>query len=281
MWEVHGVFVTVYFHAFDVAVFLVTVHPLAEATWVNRPHIPFGPAFGDPFRQHLTGATALGNAKGEDTCFKRVRHTWHWANQWQAIWSVRDWAVDHTAHTAGAQLRNTRHGVFDVPFQTVQIVFPKLEAKVFRHRILWGDPMCLTIELIRTQVKAGFFLTQIVAAVHIAQQRQFLASIALHEFFNFWHRVGQKVLVAHADHWYPAVAQHLANFLCAIASGVHDVFTLDLTLGGFQRPFLGGWIKAGTFKRAETLNMAAHRTRAFGQRLCQLCWVNVTIGWVI
>ncbi len=65
----------------------VDLHPLGDAIVLvgivrvsgagRRTHVPFGPAFGHPFGEHLAGPARLADAEGEDAGLEGVRHAGH------------------------------------------------------------------------------------------------------------------------------------------------------------------------------------------------------------
>ena len=91
-WEVHGVFIAVDFHAFGHAIFVVGV--IRVAARIDGPHVPFCCAINDPFGHDLASTAALGDAEGKDTSLEGIINTRHRADQWEAIWGIRDRAVD-------------------------------------------------------------------------------------------------------------------------------------------------------------------------------------------
>ena len=189
---VHGVFVTVSFQRFVQTVILI--RKVGVATWINGPHVQLGFAVHNPFGHHFTCTAALGNAEGERVCFKRISNTRHWANHRQTIRRIRDRAVDVTANACGAQRGYTLHRVLDVELQTVQIIWVKLEAEIFWHRISRCDPSCLTIAFVWAKVQTVFILTQVVRNIHVADHWHFVTlffgpSCQLRNLF------GQEVLV--------------------------------------------------------------------------------------
>ena len=122
MGEVHGVFVAVDLHPFDVAVILIGV--IGVATRITGPHVPLGLTIDDPFGHDLTRAAALGDAESKDTVFKGVLHARHRADQRQAVRRIGDRAVDDPADTRSLGDRHTLHRVGDDVFDPVQIILP-------------------------------------------------------------------------------------------------------------------------------------------------------------
>jgi hypothetical protein len=92
---------------------------------------------------------------------------------------IGDRAVDHLGQPALASKRHPGHGVVDVPFQPFQIVGEKLKAEILGHRVIGRRPMRAAGVLIGAKVEAHLFLPQVIAAVHIAQQRQLVADSAV------------------------------------------------------------------------------------------------------
>ena len=78
MWKVHGVFMTVHFHTFFIAIILIA--KTGKSSGITGPHIPLGCALGNPLGQHFTCTSALGNTKGKYTGFERVLYSRHRTN---------------------------------------------------------------------------------------------------------------------------------------------------------------------------------------------------------
>ena len=113
------------------------------------------------------------------------------------------------------------------------------------------------------------FLTKIIGAVGIAQQRQLL--VALGELGN---ALGDQILVRqrHAGHVAP---EHGADLVRAIAGGVDHIFTADLALRRRQHPF--AILAAHTGDRAEADDLGTHVAPALGQGLGQLRRVDIAV----
>ena len=171
--KVHGIFMRINLLAVFDAIIVIRV--IGEPARVARPHIPFRLPFGDPFSQNLASPAALGDAKGKDTCLKRVGNAGHGANQRVAVRCVRDRAVDDFGYSGLSQQGHAGHGILDIPLQPVKIVGIKLKRKILGHGIIGFDPMCAAAFFIRTKIEPVLFLPEIIGRVHIAQQRQFLA----------------------------------------------------------------------------------------------------------
>ena len=147
------------------------------AARIAGPHIPFCLSLGHPFSKHFARAAPLGDAKGKDTGLKGIGHTRHGPDEGQAIRCIGNRAIDDLGHAPFAKDWHTRQSVFDIPFQPVQIIGIKLKTEIIGQGVIRRGPMRAAIALIRAEVKAVFFLAQIIRAVHIAQERQFMARI--------------------------------------------------------------------------------------------------------
>ena len=273
--EVDGVFVAIHFHALFHAI--VRIFKARESARIARPHIPFGRTFGDPFGQDLSRATRLADAKGENARLKRIGHTGHRADQRVAIGGVGDRAVDHLGQGRLFQQGHTRHSIGDVPFQTFQIVGEQLEAEILREGIVGRCPMGFAIALVRAKVEAVLFLPQVVAAVDIAQQGQFVAHI-LRPLFQFGDRIKQHILMAHHHHG-QITAKPFAHLAGIIACGVDHDFAANVALGRGYHPFIA--FTPHTCGGAEAFDARAHLARALGQGLGQLSRINVAVIGVV
>ena len=70
MGKMHRIFVAVGLERFGQTELMVGMGGVAAG--IDRPHVPFGFAFGDPFSEDLAGPAALNNAEGERMGFKGV-----------------------------------------------------------------------------------------------------------------------------------------------------------------------------------------------------------------
>ena len=165
MREMHGIFMTINFHGLAVTIVLICV--ISMAARIDRPHIPFGFPFGDPFRQDFTGPAALGDAKCKDAAFISVLHTGHRPDERKPVGRIGNWAIDHPTNALRAQNWNPRHRVFHIPLQTFQIVRIELEAEILWHRVFGRHPMGFAIALIGTKVQPVFILPQVIGRIHI------------------------------------------------------------------------------------------------------------------
>ena len=210
----------------------------------------------------------MSDTEGEDTRLKRIWHTRHWADQWQAIRRVGDGAVDHFVDAGLAQKRHTRHGVLNVPFKAIKVVWIKLEGEVIRHRVVRCDPMCFAVALIRAEVQAVLFLTQVVRRVHIAQEGEFVLPVFLAPGFDFRDFVGQQILVAHYHHRHGAPAigfEPLADALGIVTRSIDHIFAADIAFGCVDDPF--AVFTANASRLAESFNPGTHIAGTFGQCL--------------
>ena len=277
--EVHGVFMAINLHAFGHAIVMIGV--IGIAARITGPHIPFGLPLGDPFGQHFSGAAALRDAKGKDAGLKRIGHAGHRANKRHSVGRIGDRAVDDFADPAGAQQRHPRHGVLDIPFKPLKIVWIKLKAKVFGQRIRGVGPMGFAVPLIGAKVEPVLFLTQIIAAVHIAQQRQFMALLGA-PGFKLGNFIGEHILVAHHHHRHRAPAigfEPLANALGVIARGIDHIFTADIAFVGLDDPFAVLARHPSCGRKAQYF--CPQITRTLGQCLGQLRRINIAIIGII
>ena len=69
--------------------------------------------------------------------------------------------------------------------------------------------------------------------------------------------------------------EHRANFIGAIAAGIHHIFAANVTLRSGQHPFVIVTANAGYWAEADDL--CTHIARALGKGLSQLCRVNITV----
>ena len=128
--------------------------------------------------------------------------------------------------------------------------------------------MALAVGLIRAEVEAILFLTQVIRNIHIPQQWQ-LTAIFLRPCFDLGDFFGQQVLVAH-DHGRNGAAtkglEPFSHALCVIPCRVHHIVACDVALFGVHGP--GAIVVLGDAGgRAEPNDLLPHVTRALGQRL--------------
>ena len=202
----------------------------------------------------------------------------HGADHWQAVRCVRDRAVDVAPHPCGAKDRYTLHRVLDVPFEAFKVVWIQLEAEVVRHWIVFRDPVCLAVPLIRAEVQAVFVLTQVVGAVHIADHRGLFA-VFLRPCFDFVDFLGQEILVRHHDHGNVATPIWFEPFADAggiVARSVYDFLAGDVALVGVHDP-LARVVLGDACRGAEAFNLGAQIAGPFSERLGQLSGVDVTV----
>ena len=125
MRKMHGILVTVHFHAFLVAIVLIA--EAGKTAWITRPHIPFSCTFSYPFSHDLAGATGLRNTKGKHTGFEGIGYTGHGSNEWIAVRCIGDRAVDALADASRSKYGNAGHGIFYMPLDSLQVVAKQLE----------------------------------------------------------------------------------------------------------------------------------------------------------
>ncbi len=252
----------------------------SKAARVDIPHVPLRLTRHDPFGHNLARAAALRDAEGKAMRLKGIRHAGHRAEHRQAIRRIGDRPVDHPPHTALAQKRHPRHGVFDIPFQPVQIVGVKLKTEILGHRIVGGDPMGFAVALIGAEVQTVLVLPQVIGTVHIADHRHFVALFG-GPCSKLWNFFGQEILMAHHHRRHPAApmgAEPFADPLRVIAGRVDHLLAADIALFGMDDPFVPIAIYAGG--GGEAVNLPPGLPRAFGKGLGQLCRVDVPIQGV-
>ncbi len=250
------------------------------AAGVAGPHVPFGAALGDPFGEHLARAARLGDAEGEDAGLEGVADTRHGADEGQAVGRVGDRSVDDLGDACLFQQGHAGAGIGDVPLQPVEVVGEELEGEILGHRVGGVGPMGAAVALIGAEVEAVFLLPEVVAGVHVAEEREF--AVCGRPFLEFGDLFGGEVLVAHHHHGNGAAAvgfEPFADLLCVVACGVDDDFAGDVALVGVDDPVVAAPRDAGGGGEAEDLG--AHHPRALGQRLCQLRGVDVAVVGVV
>ena len=137
--------------------------------------------------------------------------------------------------------------------------------------------MRAAVALVRAKVKAVLFLPQIIAAVHIAQQRQFAACFFCARL-DLWHSVKDQILMAHHHHR-QITAKHFAHFARIVTRRIDHDIAGDLALWRGKNPFF-----AHTFcarHGAKPLDMRAQIARALGQGLGQLRRINIAVIGII
>ena len=97
-------------------------------------------------------------------------------------------------------------------------------------------------------------------------------------FGHFWHGVKQHILVRH-DHHRHIAAKPFAHFARTIARSIHNVIARNIALGGRDHPFIAFAPRA--CGGAKAFNPCPQIARALGQRLGQLCGVNIAIIGII
>ena len=173
--------------------------------------------------------------------------------------------------------RHARHRVVDVPLQPVQIVGEKLEAEILRATDRRRHPMRLAVPLVGPEVEAHLLLPQVVADVHIAQQRQLVAHLAV--------QASSSGIVSNSMYWWlitiigTSRPNHLADLARIVSGGVHHDLAADLALRRLDHPLAALAPHAG--RRTEPLDPRAHRPRALGQRLRQLRRVDVAVIGIV
>ena len=140
---------------------------VAVAAAVQRPQVPLGLAVYHPLCQRFTRTAALGNAKAKGVAMKEVAQTRLGANVGVAIGRVGDGAIHAALDTGARQRRHTGHGVFDVFFQTLEIVVPQLVGKVVGHTV---QPHRRSFPLIRPEDEAFALLAQVIRGIRVAQE---------------------------------------------------------------------------------------------------------------
>ena len=139
-----------------------------------------------------------------------------------AVRGVGNRAV-HAALDAGArQCGHAGHGVFNVFFQTLEIVVPQLVGKVVGHAV---QPHGRGLPFIRPEDEAFTFLAQVIRGIRVAQQRQ--ARVATRSQFGYV--FGHQILVRHHDDRQMA-AHHGHHFTGAKACSVDNDLGGDFAL---------------------------------------------------
>ncbi len=254
---------------------------VGEPARIAGPHIPLGLTFGDPFGQDFARPAALSDAEGKDAGLERIGHAGHRADQRIAIWRIGDRAVDNPRDARLGQKRHPRHGVFDVVFQTVEIVGIQLEREIIRHRIIGRCPMGATVALVGAEIEAVLLLPKIVGGIHIAQKRELFAR-PFRPCLDLGHLFENHVLVAHHHHRHgaPAVGlEPLAHALGVVSRRVDHIFAADIALFGMDDPF--SILAADSGRGGKAQDRRAQITRAFGKRLGQLRGIDIAIGRII
>ncbi len=126
------------------------------------------------------------------------------------------------------------------------------------------------------------FLPEVIGHVHIAQKWQ-LAALFFAIGLDLGDFVGQDILVAHHHHRHSAPAVGLKPFtdlLGIISRCVHHIVTGDIAFFRVNDPCVIRLLGDACGGR-EAQDFRTHVTGAFGQRLCQLGGVNVTVVRIV
>ena len=137
--------------------------------------------------------------------------------------------------------------------------------------------MSFAVALIRAKVEAVLFLSQVIAAVDIAQQGQFFAGF-LRVRLNFGHGIEQHILMRHHHHRHIA-AKPFADLPRVISGSVHHILAADIAFMGVNNPIFA--FAGDTRGRAKPFDLCAQSPRAFGKRLGQLCRINIAIVGIV
>ena len=279
MGKLHAIFVAIGLAPLGQTI--VGVGIIGEAARVAGPHVPFRRPFGHPFGQHLASPPGLGDSECENTGFKGVLHPRHRPDQRVAIGRIGDRTVDDLGYPRRAEQRHPRHRISHVPFQPVQIIGIKLEREILGQGVIRRHPMGAAVAFIGAKVEAGLFLPQVIARVHIPQQRQFVANL-FRPGLDLCNRFAEQILMAHHHHRHPAATERdepLTDPLGIIARRVHHDVAGDIAACGVDHPFILNPRHPGGGGMAQNGRPPIPRT--LGQGLGQLRRINVAIGWVV
>jgi len=97
IWKMHGILVTINLLGLGFTIALICI--IRVSTGITGPHIPFGLSFCNPFCQHFSGTSSLGNSEGKYTTFEGIAYTRHRANQWITVRGIRNGAIDYVLNS--------------------------------------------------------------------------------------------------------------------------------------------------------------------------------------
>ena len=248
------------------------VRVLKVAARIQRPHVPFGVPVRYPFGNDLACTTGLGNAKSERGAVVEARQPRRRTNQRVAIGRVRDGAVDDALDANATELRHAQARVFDVLLEAVRVVVEQLVRELVGNTVL---PMHASVPLVGAQDKAVTFLTQVIADVRVAHERQ--TRVAARQQLR--HVFGNKVLVRQSDDRQEC-AHHGRHFTPAIAAGVDDLLGRDDALVRLNAPFARRRARNRGDARV-AMDCATTVTSTLGQGLRQLRGIDVAVIRVV
>ena len=241
---------------------------VAVATPVQRPQIPLGFAMHHPLGQRFAGTAALRNAEAEGVAVEKITQTRLRADIRVAVRRIGNRPVDPPLDTRARQRRHARHRVFNVLFQALKVVVPKLIGKVVRHAV---QPHGGGFPLVGTEDEAFALLAQVIRGVGVTQQRQTGVATGT----EFGHVLCHQVLVRHHN-GRQMPPHHGHDLTGSEACGVHNDFGGDFALVRGHQPFAIGLLRQSRHAGVAA-NRAAQQPRFPRQGLCQLRGVNIAI----
>ena len=242
------------------------------AAAVPAPHVVLGPAVQDPLRGELAGAAALGDAEAERVAVEEVAQAALGPEVRVAVGCVGDGPVHHSGDAGLAQHGHALTGIEDLGLEALEVLGPEHVGELLGNAV---EPHRGALPFVRPEDVAVAFLTQVVAGVGVAQQRQ--GSAACRQFGDL---VGDVVLVRHLGDGM-VTAEQLHHLAGAVAGGVDD----DLAVDGVLLAVLGAAghrpVMVGVLLQADHAFVAAdapaHVAGAGGQGLGDLRGVDVAV----
>ena len=233
---------------------IVPGRPATEPARVPGGEVPFGLAFGDPFRDRFAGSGRLGNADLNAAGVIEIRQTRGRAADWQRVRRIADGAVDEALYAHLAEKRHMNECLFKHIGDIVHGIREQRVDEIVGNAVLKGETSGMPV---RAEQETRPFTSQIEPDVGVADQRE--QGLVLFKLRNGF---GDKILVFERHHRHLASC-HPRDLVPVEPGRVDDGFAGDASLACLDGPLAGrGSRYAGHFGKAG--NFGAFLARALG-----------------